>query len=178
MRNAEGLSVAFLSVGSNIEPERNVVAAMELLRGRTRVAGSSTFYRTAPIGRPDQPEFINGIWRIGTALSPTQIRDELLRPIEERLGRRRCADKFAPRTIDLDLVLYDDLVRDDEVIRLPHQDLSRPFVCVPVHELLDGAGDIEPGLRCRMQRLLPDSPDVPPGKPLDELANRLRQMLT
>jgi len=178
MYDAQGLSVAFISVGSNIQPEPSIVAALEFLRSRVRVTGFSTFYRTAPVGRPDQPEFINGVWRIDTALSPTQIRDELLRPIEEELGRRRCADKFAPRTIDLDLVLCGDLVRDDGAVRLPHPDLTRPFVCVPVYELLDGAGDIEPGLRRRMQRLLPDRPDVPPGEPLNELTSRLRRMLT
>jgi len=177
MCGAQGMSVAFISVGSNIEPERNIVAALELLRRRTRVTGSSTFYRTAAVGRPDQPEFINGIWRIDTALSPTQIGDELLRPIEEDLGRRRCADKFAPRTIDLDLVLYNDLVQEDGAVRLPHPDLARPFVCVPVRELLNGAGDIESGLRDRIMGLL--SPERPgaPGKPLYELTNRLRQML-
>jgi 2-amino-4-hydroxy-6-hydroxymethyldihydropteridine diphosphokinase len=178
MYDAQGPSVAFISVGSNIQPEPNIVAALELLRSRVRVTGSSTFYRTTPVGRPDQPEFINGVWRIDTALSPTQIRDELLRPIEEELGRRRWADKFAPRTIDLDLVLCGDLVRDDGAVRLPHPDLTRPFVCVPVYELLDGAGDIAPGLRRRMQRLLPDRPGVPPGEPLNELTSRLRRMLT
>lgn len=178
MHDAQGLSVAFISVGANVEPEPHIMAALELLRSRVRVTGSSTFYRTEPVGRPDQPEFINGVWRIDTALSPTQIRDEVLRPIEEELGRRRCADKFAPRTIDLDLVLCGDLVRGDGTVCLPHPDLARPFVCVPVYELLDGAADIEPGLRCRMQRLLPDRPDVPPGEPLNELTSRLRQMLT
>ncbi|HPC96509.1 MAG TPA: 2-amino-4-hydroxy-6-hydroxymethyldihydropteridine diphosphokinase [Sedimentisphaerales bacterium] len=169
--------MAFISVGSNIEPERNIVAALGLLRDRTRVAGSSTFYRTAPVGRPDQMPFINGVWRIDTVLSPVLVRDELLRPIEGKLGRRRCADKFAPRTIDLDLVLYNDHVRKDEAVCLPHPDLVRPFVCVPVYELLDGADDIEPGLRCRMQKLLPDRPNVRPGEPLNKLTNRLRHML-
>lgn len=174
MHDTQRLSVAFIGVGSNVEPEPNIVSALELLRSRARVTGSSTFYRTEPIGRPGQPTFINGVWRIDTALSPRQIRNELLRPIEEELGRRRCADKFAPRTIDLDLLLCDDLVVDG----LPHPDLARPFVCGPVHELLDGAADIEPSLRSRMQRLLPDRPDVAPGGPLIELTSRLRQMLT
>lgn len=177
MCGAQGRSVAFISVGSNIEPERNIVAALELVRTRTHVAGSSTFYRTAPIGRPDQPEFVNGIWRIDTVLSPAQVRGELLRPIEEGLGRRRCVDKFVPRTIDLDLVLYNDLVRYEGVVRLPHPDLLRPFVHVPVRELLNGADDIEPGLRCRMMGLLPPETQGAPGKPLYELTNRLRQML-
>jgi 2-amino-4-hydroxy-6-hydroxymethyldihydropteridine diphosphokinase len=178
MRDAQGPSVAFIAVGSNIEPERNIVAALGLLRNRMRLTSSSTFYLTEPIGPPDQPRFINGVWRIDTTLSPKQVRDELLRPAEEELERRRCADKFAPRTIDLDLVLYDDLVVEDEAFRLPHPDLVRPFVCVPVRELLNGACDIESGLRRRMLELLPpETEDSPPGEPLFELTSQLRQML-
>lgn len=168
-------SIAFIGVGSNVEPEQNVVAALERLRDKTYVTGSSTFYRTEPIGRPDQPWFVNGVWRIDTTLSPTQIRGELLRPIEEALGRRRCDDKFAPRTIDLDLLLDDDLVIDG----LPHPDLARPFACIPVRELLDDAPDIEPGLRARMLALLPPMrTDAQPGEPLCALTSQLRQILT
>ncbi|MDI9431646.1 MAG: 2-amino-4-hydroxy-6-hydroxymethyldihydropteridine diphosphokinase [Planctomycetota bacterium] len=166
--------IAFVGVGSNVEPERNIVAALERLRDKTHVTGSSTFYRTEPIGRPDQPWFINGVWRIDTTLSPTQICGELLRPIEEALGRRRCDDKFAPRTIDLDLLLYDDLVIDG----LPHPDLARPFTCIPVRELLDEARDIAPGLQTRVRNLLPpDRVDMRPGEALWELTAQLRAML-
>jgi len=99
----------------------------------------------------------------------------LLRPIEEALGRRRCDDKCAPRTIDLDLLLYDDFVTDG----LPHADLTRPFVCVPVRELLDDARDIEPGVRTRMLALLPPMrTQLQPGEPLYAFTSQLRQMLT
>lgn len=179
MHDVQGLSVAFISVGSNLEPERNIVAALERLRDKTHVAGCSTFYRTEPVGRPDQMPFINGVWRIDTSLRPALVRDELLRPIEEELGRRRCADRFAPRTIDLDLVLYNDHVRKDEAVCLPHPDLVRPFVCVPVYELLDDADDIEPGLRARMLALLPaQREELQPGEPLYAFTSQLRQMLT
>jgi len=175
MRDAAEPSIAFVGVGSNVEPERNIVASLERLQDKTHMAGSSTFYRTEPIGRPDQPWFINGVWRIDTILSPTQIRSELLRPIEEALGRRRCDDKFAPRTIDLDLLLYDDLVIDG----LPHPDLARPFVCVPLRELLADAPDIEPGLRARMLALLPTKrEESQPGEPLCAFTSQLRQILT
>lgn len=171
-------SVAFIAVGSNIEPQRHIVAALERLQERARVTGSSTFYGTRPIGRPGQPWFVNGVWRIDTAMNPMQIRCDLLAPTEEALGRRRCSDRFAPRTIDLDLVLYDDLVVDDSSLCLPHPDLLRPFVCAPVRELLDAAGDVEPGLRGRMLRILPaPTAKAEPGEPLHELTEQLRQML-
>lgn len=178
MRSMPGPSVAFVSVGSNIEPERNIVRALEALRDAAHVSGSSTFYRTEPIGRPDQPSFVNGVWRIDTAMSPRRIREELLIPVEERLGRTRTADKFGPRTIDLDLILYDDLALADEAVCLPHPDLVRWFVCIPVRELLDGANDIEAALHQRILRLLPPATaDSEVGEPLHDFATQLREML-
>lgn len=178
MHSAPRPSVAFVSVGSNVEPERNIVRALKALRDATRVSSSSTFYRTEPIGCPDQPSFINGVWRIDTTRSPKRIREELLAPVEQRLGRVRTADKFAPRTIDLDLILYNDLALEDGVLCLPHPDLVRSFVCVPIRELLDGAHDLEPTLRQRMLRLLPPAyAEVEVGEPLHEFAAQLRGML-
>ncbi len=178
MRSVPGPSVAFVSVGSNIEPERNIVRALEALQDATRVSSSSTFYRTEPIGRPGQPSFVNGVWRIDTTMGPKRIREALLAPVEQRLGRVRTADKFAPRTIDLDLILYNDLALEDEVLCLPHPDLVRSFVCVPIRELLDGANDLEPALQQRMLRLLPPAiADAEVGEPLHEFATQLREML-
>ena len=128
-------SQAFIAVGSNIDPEDNIIAALILLTGRTRVKRSSTFYRTEPIGSPGQPEFVNGLWQIEAGLGPVQIRDDLLRPIEDELGRIRSADKFVPRVIDLDLVLYGDFVADNGTLKLPHPDIVRPFVHIPLMEL-------------------------------------------
>ncbi len=179
MRSVVGPSIAFVAVGSNTDPQRNVMAALAILQERARVTGCSIFYRTEPIGPPDQPGFVNGVWRIDTAMSPMQIRDELLRPTESEIGRTRTRDKFAPRTIDLDLVLYNDLVMDDATVRLPHPDLVRPFVCVPVLELLNGADTIEPSLRSRMLRLVPPVAEgVRAGEPLRELTTQMRRMLT
>jgi len=168
-------STAFISVGSNIEPERNIRAALDLLRSRAEVVRSSTFYRTEPLGRPDQPKFVNGVWQIRTSLEPLRVPEELLRPIEQALGRRRTEDKFAPRTLDLDLVLYDAVVYDKGGMRLPHPDLGRPFVYVPVCELLEGG---DPELAERIRALLPkDAGALCPGEALAELTEQLRHML-
>lgn len=179
MRSVVRPSVAFVAVGSNIDPQQNVMAALAILQERTRVTGCSIFYRTEPVGPPEQPGFVNGVWRVDTAMSPMQIRDELLRPTESEIGRTRTRDKFAPRTIDLDLVLYNDLVIDNETVRLPHPDLVRLFVCVPVLELLNGADAIAPSLRNRMLRLVPPVAEgAQPGEPLPELTTQMRRMLT
>lgn len=127
---------AYIAVGSNIDPERNVVAALEKLRGRVEVVGVSTFYRSAAVGGPEQPAFVNGVVHVRTARSPRGLKFEVLRRIEDELGRIRGQDKFAPRTIDLDLVLYDRCVIDEPELRIPDPGIGeRPFVAVPLLEL-------------------------------------------
>ena len=141
------IRTAFVAVGSNIEPERNIPAALEALARFVRVTGSSTFYRTAPVARPGQPAFYNGVFQAQTGLAARALKFDVLRPIEERLGRVRTADKDAPRTIDLDLLLCGDEVIDTPELRLPDPEIRvRPFVAVPLLELcpellLPGTGE-------------------------------------
>ncbi len=179
MRDGSRRSVAFVAVGSNLEPQRNIMAALTALIERTHVAGASTFYRTPPIGRDDQPMFVNGVWLIHTDLEPRAVTDDLLGPVERLLGRRRTEDKFASRTIDLDLVLYDDRIRTGEDLNLPHPDIARPFVYGPVLELLEsGDSAIEPGLRDTIARLLPqNTAPEPPGEILEQFTEQLRRVL-
>lgn len=178
MSDRSQLSTVFIAVGSNIEPRSNIVAALMVLTKRTCVVCSSTFYRTEPLGPPTQPPFVNGVWQVYTELGPAQVREALLRPIESELGRRRGEDKFAPRTIDLDLVLFDDHVTDEKDLRLPHPDIARPFVCAPILELLeDDRSSIERGLRKRMTSLLPqDVRQTPPGEALEEFTHQLQRL--
>jgi len=179
MGETAGQSLAFIAVGSNIEPQKNIAVALVALAEEANVISSSTFYRTEPIGRSEQPPFINGVWQVGTTVQPERIRSDLLCPIEEMLGRQRTADKFAPRTIDLDLVLYDDLVRNDADLKLPHPDIVRPFVHGPIRELLErDSSDGDAGLKSRIARLLPgDIPHIQPGQALAEFTRRLISLL-
>lgn len=124
-----------MGVGSNIDPGRHVVAAAELLGERVELIGVSTFYRTAPVARPEQAHFINGVFAIVTALGPAQVK-QLLGAVEAKLGRRRTPDRHAPRTIDLDLLILGDVVSDEARLRLPDPDIRRrPFVGLPLLEL-------------------------------------------
>lgn len=175
-----GESVAFIAVGSNIEPRQNIIAALTRLKEAVRVRASSTFYRTEPLGRSGQPHFVNGVWRVETVLSPIQVKREVLGPIEDRLGRVRTPDKFAPRPLDLDLALYDDRTIDDGDLILPHPDISRPFVQAPILELLDGArAEIEAKLLAAIRALLPgQEASSRPGEPLGDLTAELRRLLT
>jgi len=130
------MTVAYVGVGSNIEPERNVPEAQRRIALRVRLTGVSTFYRTAPVGAPGAPSFVNGVWRIETALGARALRSDVLRGIEEDLGRRRTADRSAPRPIDLDVLLHGERVVEEDGLRLPDPDVwTRPFVAIPLWEL-------------------------------------------
>lgn len=127
---------AFIGIGSNIEPSKNVRAALRRLARQARVVGLSTVYRTDALGRPEHPSYFNCVAEIDTELSPSQVKHAMLRPIEDELWRTRTEDKYAPRTIDLDLIVYGELAMDDGDIRLPDPDiLDRPFLAIPLAEL-------------------------------------------
>lgn len=126
----------FIGLGSNIEPESNISEALRRLAGRCSILALSTFYRSPAEGDPGGPPFINGAAEIAAALEPEAVKWELLRPLEEALGRTRTAHKNAPRTIDLDLLLYGDRVLDTPRLTLPDPGITRyPFVAVPLLEL-------------------------------------------
>jgi len=140
------LARAFIGVGSNVRPGENFRKAIKLLGLRLRIVAISTVYLTEPEGRPEQPPFYNGVVEVETELPPRELKLSVLREIELRLGRARHEDKCAPRTIDLDLLLYDDVVESTDDLTLPDPQIeTRPFLAVPLHELapkmkLPGAG--------------------------------------
>ncbi len=129
---------AYLSLGSNIDKERNIVRAVELLRQAVTVVAVSAVYETAPVGNPNQESFLNAAVLVTTSLEAEALTRDVLRPIEERLGRRRGADKNAPRTIDIDVVLFNHQVLDDEVLTRAH--LAVPLSEVAPHFRPPGAG--------------------------------------
>lgn len=127
---------AFIGIGSNIEPEKNVRSAVLSLAQQARVVGISMVYRTDALDRPEQPHYFNCVVEIETEATPAEVKHGILRPIENSLGRKRSWDKFAPRTIDLDLILYGDLAMDADDIKIPDPDiLERPFLAIPLFEL-------------------------------------------
>ena len=127
---------AFIGIGSNIEPAKNVIVAVRNLAQQTRVTGISTVYCTDALDRPEQPHYYNCVVEIETEAPPSEVKYGILRPIENSLGRKRSEDKFAPRTIDLDLILYGNLAMDEGDIKLPDPEiLERPFLAIPLFEL-------------------------------------------
>jgi 2-amino-4-hydroxy-6-hydroxymethyldihydropteridine diphosphokinase len=127
---------SYIAVGSNVSPRENIVRALEMLQRRVNVRGVSTFYRTPPLKRPEQPEYRNGVFWVRTDLSPRALKFDVLRQTEEGLGRVRTEDAYAARTIDLDLILYGDRMTNSDELVLPDPDIrARAFVAVPLLEL-------------------------------------------
>jgi len=128
---------AFIALGSNLEnPISQVRQAFDELDQlpSSKLLVYSSLYRSAPVGRLDQPDFINAVAKIETRLSPHELLSALLE-IERRHGRTR---KFpnAPRTLDLDILLYDDLKCQQHGLTLPHPRISqRAFVLQPLMEI-------------------------------------------
>jgi len=170
-----GVVEAFIAVGSNIEPLRNIPAALEMLAEEVSVTGVSTMYRTEPLGRPEQPPFVNGVWRVETTLGARELKFTVLRGIEKRLGRVRTQDTYAARPIDLDIATFGEVVIEESDLVVPDPDImDRAFLAVPLVELA-------PGLRLPgMEGKLTDAPvcrDVSGLEPLPELTGQLRQRI-
>ncbi len=176
MAGKKSRAIVYLGVGSNIEAEANIERALALLKACLTVTGVSPFFRSEAVGAHDQPEFTNGVFAAETDLTPRALKYELLRVIEEKLGRRRTADKNAARPIDLDIVLYGSLVVDEPGLTIPDPGLSRyPFVALP---LLALAPDIVPPDSGRkLKDLFPGRPDVYGLRPLPEFSARLEALL-
>lgn len=166
---------AFIGIGSNIEPAENVRAAIRALARQTHLVGVSMVYLTGALGRPEQPPYYNCVAEIETELPPAEIKFGVLRDIESKLGRQRTVDKYAARTIDLDLIVYDDLVLDAEGIRLPDPDIpERPFLAIPLAELAPDMVLAGYGLRVgEIAARLPQDGM----KPLQDYARLLREEL-
>lgn len=108
------MNQAIIGIGSNIEPKRHVAQALEAIAACFRVLGQSPLVHTHPVGRLGQPDFLNGAIRVETALDRDHLK-AWLGELENRLGRVRTADKFAPRIIDLDIVVWNGQVVDPDV---------------------------------------------------------------
>ena len=131
------MNTAYVALGANIgDPAATVLAAFAALSNLedSRVVHTSSLYRTAPVGLKNQPDFINAVAALETGLAPEELLDALL-DLEARFGRVR-RDRNGPRTLDLDLLLYDDQFIDLPRLTLPHPRLHlRAFVLQPLAEI-------------------------------------------
>lgn len=119
---------ACLILGSNIDPEQNLLRAVDHLERMFPLEGVSEVWETPAVGS-DGPNFLNAAVVIHTSLEALELKQKVLRPLEAHLGRVRTPDKNAPRTLDIDIVAWNDVILDHDVWRHAH-------LAVPVAELL------------------------------------------
>ena len=131
----------YIGIGSNLDPENNIRRSIPEIQSRMEIVSTSRFYRNpayVPGDVPEpQPSFINGVLWVRTPMDPWDLKFRVLREIEQRAGRTRGVGRFAPRTLDTDLLLYDDLRVETPSLVLPDPDIFvRSFWTVPLAELL------------------------------------------
>lgn len=139
-REESGVKTAYLSLGSNIGDRKeyleSAVSAIMQLRD-TRIAAVSKIYETPPWGEENQDPFLNLCMEIRTSLKPCELLSELQR-IEKENGRKRIR-RWGPRTLDIDILIYEDFVSEEEKLILPHPRMGqRAFVLVPLQEIAPG----------------------------------------
>jgi len=117
-----------LLLGSNIQPERNLKLATDLLQNRLTILRISSVWETCPVGSAG-PNFLNAALLVQTALDQNTVKLHILTPLEARMGRLHSADKNAARPIDLDIILFDRLILDPTLWNFAHR-------AVPVAEIL------------------------------------------
>ncbi len=131
------MAVAYISFGSNIGNRMEYIeTALGIIRANSYVQQIqvSSYYETEPVGNIDQPKFINGVAKIATVF-PCKDLLSFLQGIEGRLGRERTV-KWGPRTIDLDILLYDDVCISQPDMQVPHPEMhKRAFVLIPLCEI-------------------------------------------
>ena len=132
-----GWHTACIALGSNIGDKeqylKGAVSALDQIRG-CHVTKVSSFLATAPYGVTEQDDFLNGALLLRTLLTPEELLDELHR-IEQEAGRERIIH-WGPRTLDLDIIFYDDLICGDDNLCIPHVEMhKRDFVLRPLHEI-------------------------------------------
>ena len=132
------MTLAYIALGSNLaSPLAQVQAAIHALGEipHSRVVNVSSFYRTPPLGPQDQPDYLNAAVALETTLSPEALLDHTQR-IELQQGRVRKAERWGPRTLDLDIMLFGDALINSERLTVPHSDMrNRGFMLWPLFEI-------------------------------------------
>ena len=152
------MRTASIGLGANLPskigpPESTLAAAFARLEELDAITACSSLYSTAPVGFAEQPRFLNAVVTLETELTPFQLLGALLK-IEREFGRDRLsAIPNGPRTLDLDILLYDDFVIGGASLVIPHERLQeRAFVLVPLNEI--AAHAIDPRTGSRVSQLL------------------------
>ena len=132
------MTLVYIAIGSNLaSPLEQVNAAIRALADipDSRVVSVSSLYRTPPLGPQDQPDYLNAAVALETSLAPEALLDHTQR-IELQQGRVRKAERWGPRTLDLDIMLFGDAIINSERLTVPHYDMkNRGFMLWPLFEI-------------------------------------------
>jgi len=119
--------LAYLSLGSNILPEINLVRAIQLLKQYGEIKKISNAWESESVGA-EGPNYLNACLSFASSLGNAELKEQVLIPIELELGRKRSENRFAPRTMDIDIILFDGISCDDKY-------WEQPFVVIPLAEI-------------------------------------------
>lgn len=132
------MNIAYIGLGSNLEnPEQQIRSAVDAIKQipDTLLSGLSALYYSRPMGPQDQPDYMNAVAKLSTSLTPIALLDELQK-IENDAGRVRKDNRWGPRILDLDILLYNNDVINSERLIVPHYGLKeREFVLIPLNEI-------------------------------------------
>ncbi|AOL16753.1 folate biosynthesis protein [Sulfolobus sp. A20] len=176
MRRKDNLAKTYIALGSNISPEENIKKALKLLKERLGALKISTVYLTKPLPPfISQPNFYNCVVETNASLDPYNIKFNILRGIEKELGRVRDPnDKFAPRTIDLDLILYGNLIVNSKDLVIPDPEIEkRPFLALPLYELNEDL--VIPGINKSIKEIVKKFSENIDMTPLYDYTEKLRR---
>ncbi|MGG6029355.1 2-amino-4-hydroxy-6-hydroxymethyldihydropteridine diphosphokinase [Salmonella enterica] len=132
------MTIAYIALGSNLaSPLEQVNDALKAIADipDSRIVAVSSFYRTPPLGPQDQPDYLNAAVALDTALAPEELLNYTQR-IERQQGRERKAERWGPRTLDIDIMLFGDKIINTERLTVPHYDMkNRGFMLWPLFEV-------------------------------------------
>ena len=152
------MNKAYVLMGGNVgDTKTTFQRAIELLQAVCgTIVRASSIYQTAPWGKADQQNFLNQALLLTTDFSARDLMQSIL-AIEEKMGRQRL-EKYGPRLIDIDILLFNDAVIEDTLVTIPHPELPyRRFALIPLAEI--AAAIIHPVLKKTIEELLSDCPD-------------------
>lgn len=153
------MNTAYLLTGGNLDNrEENLALACKMIKESAGIVSqASALYETAAWGKTDQPSFLNQALSIKTRLSPSLLLERLLE-IERTIGRQR-KEKYGPRLIDIDILLFDDMIIHEPGLSIPHPRMQeRRFVLAPLAEI--AADVIHPVFQKTVHQLLDECPDT------------------